>query len=230
MEAATSDPPTNNFLHAVRELCRKHGTVFILDEMITGFRWHNGGAQTYFDIDPDLCTFGKGMGNGFAVAAVVGKREIMEHGGLRHNTPRVFLLSATHGAENHALAAARVVMKTYREEPVIERIWRAGRDLIAGLNEAARAAGVGGTVRGVRLSVQPLLHLQGRERRPIGGLPHAVPAGDGPARRAYQLYRAELRPRRRRGRSHRRGRAAKLSQSMRARSMATSTRSSRARR
>ena len=143
MEAATSDPPTNNFLHAVRELCRKHGTVFILDEMITGFRWHNGGAQAYFDIDPDLSTFGKGMGNGFAVAAVVGKREFMEHGGLRHNTPRVFLLSATHGAENHALAAARVVMKTYREEPVIERIWRAGRDLIAGLNEAARAAGVG---------------------------------------------------------------------------------------
>ena len=143
MEAATSDPPTNNFLHAVRDLCRKHGTVFILDEMITGFRWHNGGAQTYFDIDPDLSTFGKGMGNGFAIAAVVGKREFMEHGGLRHSTPRVFLLSATHGAENHALAAARVVMKTYREEPVIERIWRSGRDLTAGLNEAARAAGVG---------------------------------------------------------------------------------------
>jgi len=143
MEAATSDPPTNNFLHAVRELCRKHGTVFILDEMITGFRWHNGGAQAYFDIDPDLSTFGKGMGNGFAVVAVVGKREFMEQGGLRHATPRVFLLSATHGAENHALAAARMVMKTYREEPVIERIWRAGRDLITGLNEAARAAGVG---------------------------------------------------------------------------------------
>ena len=143
MEAATSNPPTNNCLHAVRDLCRKHGTVFILDEMITGFRWHNGGAQTYFDIDPDLSTFGKGMGNGFAVAAVVGKRELMEHGGLRHATPRVFLLSATHGAENHALAAARVVMKTYRDEPVVERIWRAGRDLIAGLNEAAHDAGIG---------------------------------------------------------------------------------------
>jgi glutamate-1-semialdehyde 2,1-aminomutase len=74
---------------------------------------------------------------------VVGKREIMDQGGLRHSTPRVFLLSATHGAENHALAAARVVMKTYRDEPVIERIWRTGRDLMAGLNEAARAAGAG---------------------------------------------------------------------------------------
>jgi glutamate-1-semialdehyde 2,1-aminomutase len=142
MEAATSEQPRNNFLQSVRELCRKHGTVFILDEMITGFRWHNGGAQSYFDIDPDLSTFGKAMGNGFAVAAVVGKREIMELGGLRHAGPRVFLLSATHGAENHALAAARAVIGAYRAQSVIEQIWRAGRDLIAGLNEAARDAGL----------------------------------------------------------------------------------------
>src|SRR5262249_53179341 len=68
MEAATSDPPRNNFLQAVRTLCRDHGTVFILDEMITGFRWHNGGAQSYFNLNPDLSTFGKAMGNGFSVA------------------------------------------------------------------------------------------------------------------------------------------------------------------
>jgi glutamate-1-semialdehyde 2,1-aminomutase len=142
MEAATVEPPTNNFLRATRELCRKHGTMFILDEMITGFRWHSGGAQAYFDLDPDLSTFGKGMGNGFAIAAVVGKRDIMKLGGLRHNTPRVFLLSATHGAENHALAACRAVIKTYREEPVIEHIWQTGSDLIAGLNAAARDAGI----------------------------------------------------------------------------------------
>jgi glutamate-1-semialdehyde 2,1-aminomutase len=143
MEAATSEPPRNDFLQSVRELCRKHGAVFILDEMITGFRWHNGGAQAYFELEPDLSTFGKGMGNGFAIAAVVGKRDIMELGGLRHSTPRVFLLSATHGAENHALAATREVIRAYREQPVIEQMWRAGRHLIAGLNEAAREAGVG---------------------------------------------------------------------------------------
>jgi glutamate-1-semialdehyde 2,1-aminomutase len=143
MEAATSEPPRNDFLQSVRELCRKHGSVFILDEMITGFRWHNGGAQTYFDIDADLSTFGKAMGNGFAIAAVAGKREIMQIGGLRHDTPRVFLLSATHGAENHALAAARAVIEAYREQPVVEQIWRAGRDLMAGLKAAAGDAGVG---------------------------------------------------------------------------------------
>jgi glutamate-1-semialdehyde 2,1-aminomutase len=145
MEAATTEAPSNNFLQAVRDLCRKNGTVFIVDEMITGFRWHLGGAQTYYDLDPDLSTFGKAMGNGFAMAAVIGRREIMELGGIRHGQKRVFLLSATHGAENHALAASRAVIKTYREQPVIEHLWRIGRDLIAGLNEAAGDAGIGET-------------------------------------------------------------------------------------
>ena len=142
MEAVTSEVPRNNFLQAVRELCRKHGALFILDEMITGFRWHNGGAQSYFDLEPDLSTFGKGMGNGFAIAAVVGKREVMELGGLRHADRRVFLLSATHGAENHALAACRAVIKAYREQPVVEAMWRTGAALIAGLNEAACETGI----------------------------------------------------------------------------------------
>ena len=62
MEAATSDPPTNNFLHAVRELCRKHGAVFILDEMITGFRWHNGGAQSLFRHRPRPLNLRQGHG------------------------------------------------------------------------------------------------------------------------------------------------------------------------
>jgi glutamate-1-semialdehyde 2,1-aminomutase len=142
MEAATDHPPRNNFLNGIRDLCRKHGTLFILDEMITGFRWHNGGAQAYFDLDPDLSTFGKAMGNGFAVAAVVGKRDIMQLGGLRHSERRVFLLSTTHGAENHALAAARAVIRIYREGPVIERIWSAGRSLMEGLNSVSRENGI----------------------------------------------------------------------------------------
>lgn len=59
----------NNFLHKVKAVCRKHGAIFILDEMITGFRWHLNGAQKYFDVEADISTFGKGMANGFAVAA-----------------------------------------------------------------------------------------------------------------------------------------------------------------
>ena len=90
----------------LQKLCNENGTVFILDEMITGFRWHNGGAQSFHDITPDLSTFGKAIGNGFSVSALVGKKELMGLGGLDHDKERVFLMSGTHGAENHGLAAA----------------------------------------------------------------------------------------------------------------------------
>lgn len=71
---------TNNYLQQVQNLCKKNGIVFVLDEMITGFRWNMKGAQHMYGVTPDLCTFGKAMANGFSVACVAGKREIMELG------------------------------------------------------------------------------------------------------------------------------------------------------
>ncbi|MCX6235973.1 MAG: aminotransferase class III-fold pyridoxal phosphate-dependent enzyme, partial [Bacteroidia bacterium] len=72
-EPATTIEPEGNFLHKIKDLCDKNKSVFILDEMITGFRWHLHGAQKHYNIIPDLCTFGKGMANGFSVAALMGK-------------------------------------------------------------------------------------------------------------------------------------------------------------
>ncbi|MFO7973173.1 MAG: glutamate-1-semialdehyde 2,1-aminomutase, partial [Candidatus Hydrogenedentota bacterium] len=118
MEPAKYDDPRDGFLHKAMDLCHENGAIFILDEMITGFRWHNGGAQKYYDIIPDLSAFGKAFGNGFAISALVGKRELMEIAGLYHDKPRVFLLSTTHGAETHSLAAAIATMRVYQNEPV----------------------------------------------------------------------------------------------------------------
>lgn len=142
LEPAKYDDPQDHFLHRVQELCRQAGTVFILDEMITGFRWHNGGAQKVYDIVPDLSCFGKALANGFSLSALVGKREIMELGGLLHDKPRVFLLSTTHGAETHALAAAVATMRVYQNEPVIETLYRQGERLAKGVNRAIAAHGV----------------------------------------------------------------------------------------
>jgi glutamate-1-semialdehyde 2,1-aminomutase len=136
LEAEASEAPVNNFLHELQRLCREKGAVFILDEMITGFRWHLGGAQTYYGIVPDLSAFGKGMGNGFSVSALVGKKEIMQLGGLYHDKERVFLLSTTHGAEAHSLAAAMETMKIYKQEHVIEYLYRQGERLAKGVNQA----------------------------------------------------------------------------------------------
>lgn len=142
LEAEKETPPLPEFLAGIRELCNKHGTVMVLDEMITGFRWHNGGAQAYHNIEPDLCTFGKAMSNGFSVSALAGRRGLMELGGFPKDRERVFLLSTTHGAETHGLAAAIATMRYYQSHPVIETLWQRGAHLAAGLRQAAEDAGV----------------------------------------------------------------------------------------
>jgi len=138
MEPEKYEPLDLEFVKELQALCKKHSTLFILDEMITGFRWHKGGAQTLYNIEPDLSTFGKAMGNGFAIAALAGKREFMELGGLYHDKERVFLLSTTHGAEGHALAAAMAVMDVYNKENVIEHLNFQGEGLRKGMLQSIR--------------------------------------------------------------------------------------------
>jgi glutamate-1-semialdehyde 2,1-aminomutase len=138
MEPEKDTPPRDNFLHEVQRLCREQGTVLIFDEMITGFRWHNGGGQGFHRIEPDLSCFGKALGNGFAVSALAGKRELMKLGGIDHAKERVFLLSTTHGAERHSLAAAIETMGVYKREPVIDHLWRKGERLAQGIEKSVR--------------------------------------------------------------------------------------------
>jgi glutamate-1-semialdehyde 2,1-aminomutase len=129
MEAEATHPPTPGFLADVKSICQHQGSVLIFDEMITGFRWNLGGAQKFHGVLPDLSTFGKAIANGFAVSALVGNRDIMRLGGLEHDRERVFLLSTTHGAETHALAAAIETIRTYREQNVVEFLWKQGEVL-----------------------------------------------------------------------------------------------------
>jgi glutamate-1-semialdehyde 2,1-aminomutase len=131
LEPETGAPPAAGYLAQVKQLCEERGAVLLLDETITGFRWHLSGAQKFHGVVPHLSTFGKGMGNGFAIAALAGKREIMRLGGLDHDQPRVFLLSTTHGAESHALAASLETIRIYRERHVVEVLWQQGERLRA---------------------------------------------------------------------------------------------------
>lgn len=148
LEPSRGEDPRDRFLHRLQALCRREGAIFVLDEMITGFRWHAGGAQTLYDIVPDLSTFGKAMANGFSVSALAGRAEIMRLGGLDHtDRPRVFLLSTTHGGETHALAAAIATMRVYRDEPVVEHLERVGTRLREGAEAAIRGRGLDGFVR-----------------------------------------------------------------------------------
>ena len=166
MEPSKYEHPRDHFLHKTMEICHENGALFILDEMITGFRYHQNGAQGMYDIVPDLSAFGKALANGFSVSALVGKREIMELGGLYHDKERVFLLSTTHGAETHSLAAAIATINTYQTEPVIETIYAQGQKLKEGLTQVVERHGLSEYVKVNGLPCNLVYGTLDRELRP----------------------------------------------------------------
>jgi glutamate-1-semialdehyde 2,1-aminomutase len=129
LEAETTTPPHPQFFPGLRKLCDQYGVVLILDEIITGFRWNIGGAQAVYGIEPDLATFGKGIGNGFPGSALVGKREIMRLGGYVDDADRVFLLSQTYGASPLMLAAMHATIDDYQANGHAERLNEIGAEL-----------------------------------------------------------------------------------------------------
>lgn len=133
----------HNFLYKVKELCHKNGALFILDEMITGFRWDLKGAQNFFGVIPDLATFGKGMANGFSVTALVGQREFMKIGGIKEEgMERTFLVSTTYGAEMPALGALVETIKMYKEFNITNHFWDYGAKLFNGFNSVSESIGI----------------------------------------------------------------------------------------
>lgn len=132
-----------NYLQQVEKLCRREGIVFVLDEMITGFRWHMKGAQHLYGVTPDLCTFGKAMANGYSVSCIAGRREIMELGSIEfEGRERVFLLSTTHGAEMAGLGAFVATMDFMERHHVVEHLWSYGERLVSMLMKQAEHHGI----------------------------------------------------------------------------------------
>jgi glutamate-1-semialdehyde 2,1-aminomutase len=109
-------------LKNLRSLCDETGTILIFDEVITGFRYALGGAQEYYNITPDLATFGKALGNGMPISALVGRREIMSH-------MTKISYSGTMFGETLSIAAAIAVIDKMRSKPVIQTIWDTGQEL-----------------------------------------------------------------------------------------------------
>jgi len=170
LEPVATEEPNNGFLHEVQSLCKKNGIVFILDEMITGFRWHMKGAQHIYDVDPDLCTFGKAMANGFSVACVAGKRDIMELGSIElEGRERVFLLSTTHGAEMCGLGAFVATVNFMQRNKVVDHFWDYGRKLMAIMLNQAEKHGVGDNFKVIGAPCSP--HFITFDKTGVNSLP-----------------------------------------------------------
>lgn len=122
--------PQPGFLEKVRELCDKYGIVLVFDEVKTGFRIANGGAQEYFNIQADLVTYAKSLGNGFPIAAIAGKEEVMmtiEPGAMAHG--------GTYSGNVVGTSAAIATLDILETQPIIETINKRGEALMTGIGE-----------------------------------------------------------------------------------------------
>jgi glutamate-1-semialdehyde 2,1-aminomutase len=162
IEPVALERPRDNFLQKVVDVAHKNGAVAIFDEMISGFRYHVKGAQGLYGATPDLATYGKALANGFSVSALCGSRDIMRLGGIDHDKPRVFLLSATHGAETHSLRAAIKAIQIMRDQDVATHIERLGARLMAGLRAEAKDAGLEGVVECIGYESSPVIICRDR--------------------------------------------------------------------
>jgi glutamate-1-semialdehyde 2,1-aminomutase len=126
-------PPEDGYLKGIRQLTEDNGIVFILDEVVTGFRIALGGAQEFFDITPDMATYAKAMGGGFPISAIAGKREIMEH--VR---PGEILHGGTYNGNPLVLAASNATLDVLSENngAVYNQMRKVGETLIKGHRDA----------------------------------------------------------------------------------------------
>jgi glutamate-1-semialdehyde 2,1-aminomutase len=138
--------PKPGFLEGLRELATRHGSLLIFDEVITGFRHHLGGYQSICGVRPDLATLGKAIANGFPLAAVCGRADVMDHFNTRPGGDTYF--AGTYHGHPLGCAAALATLEVLEREPVHEHVFRLGERLREGLREIHQRLGTGATVAG----------------------------------------------------------------------------------
>jgi spore coat polysaccharide biosynthesis protein SpsF len=130
------------FLKEAIDLTHQEGALFIIDEMVSGFKSAFPGSMTKYDLKPDMATWGKGIANGFSFCALTGTKEIMELGGISNiGEEKVFLISTTHGGETHAMAASNATIDVFQQQDVVKHNHQIGDALILGCREAIIAVG-----------------------------------------------------------------------------------------
>jgi glutamate-1-semialdehyde 2,1-aminomutase len=120
------EAPAPGFLQEVKELAHRHGALFVLDELRSGFRMALGGAQEYFGVAADLSAFGKAMANGYPISAVAGRADVLQSLG------RTQLASTSYGNAAE-MAAALATIAILRDTDAIARLWSLGETFTAEL-------------------------------------------------------------------------------------------------
>ena len=142
-------PPQPGFLQALRRITAEHDIPLIFDEVVTGFRFAYGGAQEYYGVTPDLCTLGKIVGGGFALAAVAGRADIMKHFDRLAVADEDFLFQiGTLSGNPVAAVAGLATLQVLKRPGAYEQVFATGRALMAALSELLKKAGLKAQVIG----------------------------------------------------------------------------------
>jgi glutamate-1-semialdehyde 2,1-aminomutase len=135
-------PPKPGFLQALREVTAEHGIPLIFDEVVTGFRFAYGGAQEYYGVTPDLCTQGKIVGGGFALAAIAGRADIMAHfDRITMNDEDFIFQVGTLSGNPVASVAGLATLDVLKQPGTYEKVFATGRTLMSTLQELLQSAG-----------------------------------------------------------------------------------------
>jgi glutamate-1-semialdehyde aminotransferase len=140
-EPVTAPPP--GYLEEVRDLCRHHGAVLIFDEIRTGFRVAMGGAQQRYGVTPDLTTIGKAMANGYAISAVVGRRDLMQV------MEKKAFISSTFFPNSLEIVAALKTLEILEREQVPDHLWERGTWFLEQLRRIVEGSRQPVTVSGI---------------------------------------------------------------------------------
>jgi len=135
MEVSRNQGPVDDFLHKVRQLATARGIVLIFDECTSGFRQTNGGLHKLYGVEPDMALFGKALGNGYAITATIGRREIME-------AAQTTFISSTFWTERIGPSAALKTLEVMQRVASWQRITETGRSITARWLALARKHGL----------------------------------------------------------------------------------------
>jgi len=142
-----------NYLSDAIELAHKHGTLWIMDEMITGYKTAYPGSMSKYKVVPDMTTWGKGIANGFSFCCLTGKKEILELGGIRkEGSEKLFLISTTHGGETCSIAAAIATMDVFEKNDVVSYNQNLGQRFIEGSRAIIATHGLAQHIRNMQFN------------------------------------------------------------------------------
>jgi glutamate-1-semialdehyde aminotransferase len=144
---------SDNFLKEAIDLAHKKGALWIMDEMITGYRTAFPGSMTKYNVIPDMTTWGKGIANGFSFSCLTGKKEVLELGGIRNlNKEKLFLISTTHGGETCSITAALATIDVFKKNNVIEHNLNTGSKYIEGSKAIFKSHGLENNIKNLQFN------------------------------------------------------------------------------